>query len=37
MFQARWLGRFILNGYVIADEYSMTGSSGEPIARGRRN
>ncbi len=33
-FQARWLGRFILDGYAIADEYRMTGSSGELIVLG---
>ena len=32
--QATWLGRFILDGYAIADEYRMTGSSGEPIVLG---
>lgn len=33
-FQGMWLGRFILDGYVIADEYRMTGSSGELIVLG---
>lgn len=33
-FQATWLGRFILDGYAIADEYRMTGSSGELIVLG---
>lgn len=33
-FQAEWVGRFILDGYVIADEYRMTGSSGELIVLG---
>jgi hypothetical protein len=33
-FQATWLGRFILDGYAIADEYRMTGSSGEVIVLG---
>jgi hypothetical protein len=32
--QATWLGRFILDGYAIADEYRMTGSSGELIVLG---
>jgi hypothetical protein len=32
--QATWLGRFILDGYAIADEYRMTGSSGKPIVLG---
>ena len=31
---ATWLGRFILDGYAIADEYRMTGSSGELIVLG---
>jgi hypothetical protein len=29
-----WLGRFILDVYAIADEYIMTGSSGELIMLG---
>jgi hypothetical protein len=33
-FQATWLGRFILDGYAIADEYRMTDSSGELIVLG---
>ena len=33
-FQATWLGRFILDGYAIADEYRMTGASGELIMLG---
>jgi hypothetical protein len=33
-FQATWLGRFILDGYVVADEYRMTGSHGELIVLG---
>jgi hypothetical protein len=33
-FKATWLGRFILDGYAIADEYRMTGSSGELIVLG---
>ena len=33
-FRATWLGRFILDGYAIADEYRMTGSSGELIVLG---
>ena len=33
-FQGTWLGRFILDGYAIADEYRMTGSSGELIVLG---
>jgi|GEM_PF-1018518 len=33
-FQATWLGRFILDGYAIADEYRMTSSSGELIVLG---
>ena len=28
-FPATWVGRYILDGYAIADEYRMTGSSGE--------
>jgi hypothetical protein len=31
---ATWKGRFILDGYVIADEYSMTTSAGELIVLG---
>jgi hypothetical protein len=33
-FQATWIGRFILDGYAIADEYRMTGPSGELIVVG---
>jgi hypothetical protein len=33
-FDATWLGRFILEGYAIADEYRMTGSAGELIVLG---
>jgi len=33
-FAATWLGRYILDGYAIADEYRMTGSSGELIVLG---
>jgi hypothetical protein len=33
-FEATWLGRFILDGFAIADEYRMTNSSGEPIVLG---
>lgn len=32
--QATWLGRFILDGYAIADEYRMTGTSGELMVFG---
>ena len=32
--QATWRGRFILDGYAIADEYRMTGPSGELIVLG---
>lgn len=33
-FQASWVGRFILDGYAMADEYRMTDSSGELIVLG---
>jgi hypothetical protein len=33
-FEAAWLGRFILDGYAIADEYGMTDSSGKLIVLG---
>jgi Protein of unknown function (DUF1579) len=33
-FEATWLGRFILDGYAIADEYRMSGSDGELIVLG---
>jgi hypothetical protein len=32
--QAAWLGRFTLDGYAIADEYRMTGASGELLVLG---
>jgi hypothetical protein len=32
--QGAWIGRFILDGYAIADEYRMTGSSGGLIVLG---
>ena len=32
--QAQWLGRFILDGYAIADEYRMTDSAGELMVLG---
>jgi hypothetical protein len=32
--RATWLGRFILDGYAIADEYRMTDSAGELIVLG---
>jgi hypothetical protein len=32
--EAAWLGRFILDGYAIADEYRMTDSSGKLIVLG---
>ena len=32
--RATWLGRFVLDGYAIADEYRMTGSSGDLIVLG---
>ncbi len=31
---ATWFGRYILDGYAIADEYRMTGASGELIVLG---
>jgi len=34
VFPASWSGRYILDGYAIADEYRMTGSSGELIVYG---
>lgn len=34
MLQATWFGRFILDGYAIADEYRMTSPSGELIVLG---
>ena len=33
-FQATWIGRYILDGYAIADEYRMTGPAGEVIVLG---
>src|SRR5580693_333951 len=30
-YQVTWLGRFILDGYAIADEYRMTDSSGKLV------
>src|SRR5262245_6501592 len=33
-FHGEWIGRFILDGYAIADEYRMTGSSGELLVLG---
>ena len=33
-FEAQWLGRFILDGHAIADEYRMTSLSGELIVLG---
>lgn len=33
-FQAEWIGRYILDGYAIADEYRMFGESGETIVLG---
>jgi hypothetical protein len=33
-FQGTWLGHYILDGYAIADEYRMIGSSGELIVFG---
>jgi hypothetical protein len=33
-FQGTWLGRFILDGYAIADEYRMTDASGKLIVLG---
>lgn len=32
--QATWVGRYILDGYAIADEYRMTGSGGELMVLG---
>jgi len=34
MFNATWNGRFILDGYAIADEFAMTGSAGELVVLG---
>lgn len=33
-YQATWVGRYILDGYVIADEYRMTNQKGELIVHG---
>jgi hypothetical protein len=33
-YQASWVGRYILDGYVIADEYRMTNQAGELIVHG---
>jgi hypothetical protein len=33
-FAATWFGRYVLDGYAIADEYRMTGPSGELIVLG---
>ena len=33
-YQATWVGRYILDGYVIADEYRMTNSAGEVVVHG---
>ena len=33
-FEAAWLGRYILDGYTIADEYRMLGPSGDLIVLG---
>jgi hypothetical protein len=33
-FAAAWVGQYILDGYVIADEYRMTGSAGELVVLG---
>ena len=33
-YQATWVGRYILDGYVIADEYRMTNPAGELIVHG---
>jgi hypothetical protein len=33
-FDGMWLGHYILDGYAIADEYRMIGSSGELIVLG---
>jgi hypothetical protein len=33
-YQATWTGRYILDGYVIADEYRMTNQAGELIVHG---
>jgi hypothetical protein len=33
-FHGTWIGRYILNGYAIADEYRMLGSGGEIVVHG---
>lgn len=33
-FEAIWLGRYILDGYAIADEYRMTDTSGALVVLG---
>jgi hypothetical protein len=33
-YQATWVGRYILDGYVIADEYRMTNLAGELVVQG---
>src|SRR6266853_5069142 len=33
-YQATWVGRYILDGYVISDEYRMTNTKGELIVHG---
>ena len=33
-FQATWVGRYILDGYVIADEYRMTNRAGDVVVHG---
>ena len=33
-YQATWIGRYILDGYVIADEYRMTNHAGELVVHG---
>lgn len=33
-YKATWIGRYILDGYVIADEYRMTSEAGELIVHG---
>jgi hypothetical protein len=33
-YQATWVGRYILDGYVIADEYRMTNHAGELVVHG---
>jgi hypothetical protein len=34
-FHGTWIGNYILDGYAIADEYRMTGTSGELLVLGR--